>query len=196
MARPAFKPPGISYADYLELEARSPEKLELFEGEIFNMAGGSPEHAFLTAAVIGVLRSRLRGKPCSVFSSDLRLRYTGIDAASYPDAMIVCGRQQFADDDRGAVTNPTVIVEVLSPSTEAWDRSGKFANATRIPSLQHYVLVSQDRVRVEHLWRNADNTWSWSEHGPGELVLLGEVCELPVDEVFEGWAEDRARRGE
>lgn len=194
MGHPALMPRSLSYAEYLLAEETSAEKHEFYEGEIFNMAGGSLDHAFLIAAVSRVFGNRLLRKPCSVFSSDLRLRYPGVDAAAYPDAMIVCGRQEIADDDPHAVTNPTVIVEVLSPSTESWDRTGKFANATRIAALRHYLLVAQDEVRVEHLARNADGSWSWSEHRAGDVVRLGELCELPVDELYDGLEEDRARR--
>lgn len=83
---------------------------------------------------------------------------------------------------------------MLSPSTESWDRTGKFANATRIAALRHYLLVAQDEVRVEHLARDADGSWSWSERRAGDVVKLGDLCELPVDELYDGLEEDRARR--
>ena len=184
----------VSYADYVAGEEVAAVRSEYYDGEIFNMAGGTPDHAWLIASMIRILGNKLHRSGCSVYASDLRLRYAHADAASYPDVMVFCGTQQVAADDPHALTNPRVIVEVLSPSTESWDRSGKFALATGIPSLEHYLLVHQDTPRIEHLTRGEGGAWRWTEARAGEVLRLGELLELPVDEVYDGLDEDRARR--
>ena len=107
------------------------------------MAGGTPEHGRLAAALAGELRGKLRGRPCAVFSSDVRIRIAATDRTTYPDLSVVCGKRETAADDPDALVNPIVIVEVLSDSTEADDRGAKFAHYRRLESLREYVLVSQ-----------------------------------------------------
>jgi Uma2 family endonuclease len=180
----------FSYAEYLEQERASPTKHEFLDGEIFAMAGGTPEHARLAANVTAELRLALRRRPCAVFSSDLRVRVLVTGLATYPDAAVVCGRLAHAPEDDDAVINPVVLVEVLSDSTEAYDRGEKFAHYRRIPSLKEYVLVSQQHRRIEVFRRNEDNTWTLHEAGPGTSAKLTSVgCELAVDDVYDGALE-------
>jgi Uma2 family endonuclease len=119
-AKPYFTP-----EQYLEIERQAELKSEYYEGEIFAMSGGSPEHSLIAANVISDLHSQLRGKPCRVYTSDLRV-HASEALYTYPDVTVVCGALQFSDEHRDSVTNPTLIIEVLSPTTEAWDRGGKF----------------------------------------------------------------------
>ena len=148
------------------------------------MAGGTPEHSYVVLAVGALLRDGLRGGPCRTFSSDLRVRVHG--STILPDATVICGRREAAEDDPHAVTNPTVIVEVLSPSTELWDREGKFALVQQIPSLQHYLLVSLEKRTVEHFRRDG-NGWRYTLASGDTPVALDAIrVTLTPNSVFEG----------
>lgn len=150
------------------------------------MAGGSPEHARLQLTFAAELRSAIVrvGKPCNVYGADLRVRIVETDRSTHPDATVVYGPKQLAGDDAQAVVNPTVIVEVLSESTERDDRGEKFAHYRRLPSLQEYVLVSQDARRIE-VFRRSPEGWVLSEAGPSEEVELRALgVRIPVDAVY------------
>lgn len=184
MGDPAPKP-HTSYADYLAAERASDVKHEYWGGEVVPMAGGTPEHAALAAAVITQLSLALRGRPCRVYSADLRVRARETDAAFYPDVTVVCGRLETDPDDPGSASNPTLVVEVLSPTTEANDRGAKAGHYRRIPSLREYVLVAQDAPRIEVFRRREAGHWDFVEAGPGESLELESLgCRLAVDDVF------------
>lgn len=183
MSRPAALS-RMSYAEYLELERTSEMKHEYLRGEVFAMAGGTPEHARLAANIIGELTAALRGRPCSVFTSDARVRIEATDRATYPDVTVVCGRLEQAADDPDSITNPVVIVEILSDATEADDRGEKFAHYRRLASLREYVLVSQRARRLE-VYRRRDERWLLDEAGTGETLRLESIdVVLSVDEVY------------
>jgi len=174
-----------TFAEYLALEARSETKHELVNGEIFAMAGGTVEHGRLAASVIGELRVALRGHPCSVLSSDVRVRVLATGLTTYPDASVVCGRLEVDAAERNTVTNPVVLVEVLSDSTEAYDRNDKLAHYRRIPSLRDYLLVSQHERRIEHYRRNDDGSWTLRDIQEGGEVSLASIgCALSVDAIY------------
>ncbi|XYH98155.1 Uma2 family endonuclease [Sorangium sp. So ce1128] len=184
---------SFTYAEYLEQERASPTKHEFLDGEIFDMAGGTPEHARLAANVMAELRPTLRERPCAVFSSDLRVRVRETGLATYPDVSVVCGQLARDPEDKDAVVNPLVLVEVLSDSTEGYDRGEKFAHYRRIPSLKEYVLVSQEHRRIEVFRRNEDNSWTLYEAGPGERARLASIdAALAVDEIYRGALESSA----
>lgn len=175
---------AMSYAAYLEAERGAETRHEYLRGEVYAMAGGSPEHARLAAAVSGELRAALRGKPCAVFSSDLRVRIEETDRTTYPDVTVVCGERRASAVDPDALTNPTLIVEILSDSTEGDDRGEKFAHYRRIASLQEYVLVSQRARRVEVFRRTAEG-WTLHEAGPSERLRLASIeATLSVDDLY------------
>ena len=136
------------------------------------MAGGTPEHSALAAAMIAQLSASLRGKPCRTFSADLRVRIVDTGLSTYPDVSVVCGQLETAPDDKDAVTNPIVLVEVLSESTEGYDRGAKAAHYRRIPSLREYVLVSQAEPRIEVHRRAESGRWELLEARPGETIEL------------------------
>ena len=183
MGEPAVMSP-VSYDEYLRRLEASDERLEYVDGEIFAMAGGTPEHSYVGARVTTLLGVALQGQPCRTFSSDLRVRVHG--STILPDATVICGRREAAEDDPHAVTNPTVIVEVLSPSTELWDRSGKFALVQQIPSLQHYLLVSPEKRTVEHFRRDGDG-WRYTLASGDIPVALDAIrVTLTPNSVFEG----------
>ena len=192
----SHRAPGerMSYAEYVARELTSDVKHEYLRGEVFvlgdvsAMAGGTRRHAALTVAVLSELRTALRGKRCEVYSSDLRVRVLATDLSTdlstYPDGSVVCGQAE-GRDDQNSITNPTVIVEVLSESTEAYDRGAKAAHYRRIPSLREYVLVNQNERRIEVFHRNERGLWELSEAGPGERIALPSLdVSLEVDAVY------------
>ena len=175
----------MTYAEYLAAEATSATKHEWLNGEVFAMAGGTPAHAGLCASVTGALGLALRGRPCRVFSSDLRVKVQVTGLTTYPDASVVCTKLETDRDDAQAVVNPTVLVEVLSDSSEAYDRGEKFVHYRRIPSLREYVIVSQHEARIEVHRRNEAGRWELYEAGAGESVELVSIgCVLSVDDVY------------
>lgn len=175
-----------TYADYRAMEEQSQQKHEYYRGEIFAMAGGSPEHSLLSANMIALLGGQLRGKSCRPHTSDLRVQIPDSDLSAYPDVTVICGKVQHSPEDPQAAINPTVIVEVLSKSTEAWDRGEKFEAYRNIPTLKHYVLVSQGRARVEHYQREGAG-WRYESLGTADSLELKAIsCTLPVAEIYGG----------
>lgn len=165
----------MSYPEYVVFEQASPSRHEYLRGEVFDMAGGSPEHAQLQLAFGAEVRARLAGGSCRVFGSDLRVRIEETDFACYPDVTIVCGEVRRAPQDGDAVVNPTVVVEILSDSTEAFDRGGKAAHYRAIPSVREIVFVSQRERMVEVQRRNELGRFEiflWREAGEVELAAL------------------------
>ncbi|MBK8251460.1 MAG: Uma2 family endonuclease [Polyangiaceae bacterium] len=182
----ALQEPYVSYAEYLALEEESPTKHEWFDGEIFDMSGSTPPHSRLATAVASSLTLQLKGKRCSVFNSDLRVRIGQTGLATYPDVSVVCTKLEVDAEDANAATNPTLLVEVLSDSSEAYDRGKKFGHYRRIPSLQEYVLISQHTPLIEVFRKNESGRWElMSEARSGETAPLESVgAVLNVDEVY------------
>ncbi len=179
-----LQPKKMSYAEYLTFERKADVRHEYLRGDVWAMAGGTPRHAQLAAAVSTQLANALRGRPCSVFSSDLRVRIPATDLSTYPDVTVVCDRLDAAEDDDQAAVNPTLLVEVLSDSTEAYDRGDKAAHYRRIPSLKAYLLVSQNKPRLE-LFTRSGGRWQLSEAGPGEQLVVEPLkVTLDVDDVY------------
>lgn len=178
--------PSTTFAEYIALEAESDVKHEYVNGEIFAMAGGTLEHSRIAANIILELGAQLRGRPCVVYTSDARVRVRATGLATYPDASIVCGSIERDPEDTNTLTNPVVLVEVLSDGTEAYDRGEKFAHYQRIPSLREYLLVSQHGKRIDHYLRNDDDgSWTFrSVESPGSVRLPSIGCELALDAVY------------
>lgn len=153
--------PKMTAAEYLVLEQAAPYKSEFLNGEVFAMSGNSPAHAVLIGQMARALGDALEDSPCVVAVSELRLQAALGESYVYPDLMVVCGGFALAEGHRDMITNPSVVVEVLSESTERWDRGGKFGQYRRVASLQEYVLVSTDAVRVEWFTRESDGRWSY-----------------------------------
>lgn len=175
----------MSYAEYLQLEARTGLRHEYLRGEAFAMTGGSVRHAQLASNLFLALGRLVAGQPCQVFGSDLKIRHEDNEFASYPDLSVVCRELERAPDDPNAVRNPVLIVEVLSESTEGRDRGVKAAHYRRIPALREYLLVSQAEPRLELYRRNAADRWELYEAGPGESLELESVAgRITVDEVY------------
>ena len=180
---------AMTYAEYLALERASTERHQFVEGVAYAMAGGSPTHSRLAVRVSVALANLLqpgRGH-CDVYSSDAKIHVLASGDSYYPDVSVVCDPVAVAPMDANAMTNPTLLVEVLSDTTERFDRGSKFADYQRIPSLRHYVLVAQDKVRVEHFRRNDDDTWTLSVAQAGGIVRLPDLGgELVVDAIYRG----------
>lgn len=171
-----------AYADYLRLERDSPLKLEYSDGEIFAMAGGSPEHGALAMQLVRLISAGLP-PTCIVFSSDVKVRVVASDLATYPDLSIVCGPVTHAADDPNAVTNPRFIVEVTSPSTEDYDRGDKLSQYKQLASLEAVLLVSH-RARRVTIVRRAETRWEERDVRGGERVELGDALAFDVDALY------------
>ena len=185
MADPAIR--RTTYAEYLALEQLTGVKHEYIEGYTVAMAGGTSAHADVGQNVLVWLANALRGRPCRPSNSDQRVRVASADFSSYPDVSVFCGPRVPDALDPDAFTNPTVLVEVLSASTEAYDRGEKFGYYRQISPLRHYVLVSSTEARVEVFSRNADDSWTLRVYGPGAEVALDALdLMLPVDAVYGG----------
>ena len=172
-------------AEYLRRERAAEYRSEYYAGEIFAMAGGSPRHSLIKMNIGAMLRDRLLNRPCTPYDSDLRVRIPS-GMYTYPDVSVVCGELEFDDEFKDTILNPTVLVEVLSPTTEAYDRGKKFDHYRRIESLREYVLVSQDEPRVERFLRNDDGTWTLAiASGLSESITLPSIgVTLSLSEVF------------
>lgn len=176
--------------EYLRMERDSLEKHEFHEGEILAMAGNSPEHVVIATNLIGELHARLKGKRCRVYESNLRLRAGRSQRYVYPDLSVICGQPQFdpLDTRPETVTNPRILVEILSPTTEAYDRGEKFDRYREIDSLEEYLLVWQHVPRVELFRRQPDGTWAFSAAvGTDSTITLPALgIQLSLTEIYDG----------
>ena len=179
--------PYLSPEEYLALERTATYKSEYLRGESFAMAGASPTHVLIVTNIVAALHGQLRRRPCTVYAIDLRLKVNASGLYTYPDIAVVCGEPQFDDDQRDTLVNPTLIVEVLSESTQDYDRGGKFAQYRKIPSCVEYVLVARDECHVEHFVKRADGLWLLSETDRLEdvLTLSSIECTLLLSDMYE-----------
>ncbi len=178
----------ISPREYLAIEREAEAKSEYIDGEMYAMAGASFAHNRIVANLIRSLGNRLEGGPCVVLASDMRVGIPSRSLYTYPDVVVVCGRPEFEDDGLDTLTNPTVLIEVLSRSTEGYDRGRKAAEYRKIPSLAAYVFVSQDMPKLEVYHRHAERLWLLSEASSLEETLsvapLGGP--LVLSEIYSG----------
>ena len=179
----------LSYADYLQLGAETGLRHIFWSGEVWAMGGGSPDHARIAVAVAGELHAALKKGPCRSYSSDLKLWLSAADLSVYPDLSVICGPVQRPPHDPHAATNPRLVVEVLSPSTRAFDLSAKRTAYQRTEGLAHILFIDSERVGVELWTRGEGRAWQVQAFGPGERVALpglGEGLELEVDALYAG----------
>lgn len=177
----------FTFEEYLQLEEIAEVKHEFLAGQVWAMAGGSPEHASMIGNVTTLLNVQLRGRRCRVHTTELRVRAKATGLGTYPDVTVVCGRLERDPDDRTGHTaiNPRVVVEVLSPSTEIYDRGEKLSHYQTIDGLDEIVLVAHDRSEIEVVRREADGSWSRHLAGIGETAHLTSIgCELSIAEVY------------
>ncbi len=185
-AQPESRP--LTADEYLEIDrAAVDEKFEFIDGDIVSMAGGSLMHSFIASNILLALGSQLRGKPCRVVGSDLRVQIEREGRYCYPDLVVVCGEPELRDDRRDTLVNPTVLIEVLSPSTELNDRGDKLTRYRRLPSVTDYLLVAQDRMQIEHYTRAEGRLWTLAEaDGPDDGLVIASIgCTLRLADVYD-----------
>ena len=180
--------PYYRFEDYLAVERESVDaKHEYVAGQVFAMAGASYNHNLIAANLIRRLGNQLETRPCTVLGNDMRLRIHTADACAYPDVIVLCDQPTFHDQRRDVLTNATLVVEVLSPSTEGYDRGGKFALYRELPSLRQYVLIAQDAVAIDVFTRLPDGRWVLEarpdQAAPIHLESIG--CTLLLNEVYD-----------
>ena len=176
----------LTVEEYLAMERSSLEgKCEFVDGQIFAMVGASREHNLIAVNITRELSYQLKGKPCETYANDMRVKAAKARGYHYPDIVVVCGKPEFEDGHLDTLLNPTVLVEILSPSTEAYDRGGKFAAYRKIQSLHEYLLVSQEEPFIERYVRQGD-AWVLTETAGLEgLVNLDSIgCFLAMNEVY------------
>lgn len=176
----------VSPEDYLTQERTAEAKSEYLDGRVYAMSGASMTHNLVSGNLFGSLWNQLKGRSCRVFGSDLRISVRG-KRFFYPDISVVCGPAQFHDDQpKDTVTNPTLVIEVLSESTAAYDKGAKFFSYQGISSLQEYLMVHQDQALVEHYIRRSDDSWIYQkvEGLDASLELPSIECSLPLAEVY------------
>lgn len=176
----------LTEEQYLALDRAAEFKSEYFDGEMFAMSGGSMEHARLQKNITGELYNALRGRDCEPFGSDFRVRVSS-RMYTYPDVSVVCGKPVLADDHQDVLLNPVAIFEVLSPSTETYDRGFKFQRYRTIASLQDYILVNQTEIRIEHYTRQANNLWILRDYQllDEEMTISSIGVSLPLSRIYD-----------
>jgi Uma2 family endonuclease len=179
--------PLLTPEEYLALERNAEHKSEYFAGEVFALAGASERHNLIVGNVFAGLHPQLRNRPCKVYASDMRAKVHATGLYTYPDVVAVCDEARFDDDQKDTLLNPTVILEVLSESTEAYDRGRKFAHYRKLESLAEYVLIAQETHHVEHYLRQPDNQWLLSESdGLQDAIHLPSInCHLALADVYD-----------
>ena len=177
----------ITPEEYLHRERKAEFRSEYFRGEMFAMAGASANHNLIVLNAGSHLREQLKKKPCRVYPNDLKLRIESTGLYTYPDLSVVCGEPQLESDSGEVLLNPVVLVEVLSDSTEAYDRGKKFEHYRTIPSLQHYVLIAQDRHSIDCFTRSTDGSWNLTscQGLDGKIKLDAVDSELIGAEVYD-----------
>jgi len=177
----------VTPEEYLERELQSEEKSEYFNGEVFAIGRPSARHTWIVTNVSGSFWQQLKKKPCRVASSEMRLKVTPTGLYTYPDVMVICGDVEVAAEQKDTVLNPAVIVEVLSPSTQDYDRGQKFEHYRTLPSLIDYLTIAQDRPHVVHYTRQSENSWLLVEFADlGHSIPLASIsCILNLAEVYD-----------
>lgn len=173
-------------AEYLAMEEVADYKSEFFNGEIFAMSGGTPDHSSVAVNVTAALNTALATRPCRVFNSDMRLQVERAGLYTYPDVMVICGKIELAKRRNDTVVNPLLIIEVLSESTHDYDRGPKFNFYKQIPTLQEYVVIESENPRVEYYRRSADDQWlvEMIDDIGATLKLASVACEIALREIY------------
>lgn len=173
--------------EYLAYEREAATKSEYYAGQLFALAGASKKQSAIVPNLLYLLVGQLKARPCEVFSNHMRIKVSATGLYTYPDVVVVCGAPRFDDDQEDTLLNPTVIIEVLSKSTEAYDRGEKFAQYRTLESLRDYLLIAQDIARIEHFVRQADDSWLFTERSglDGAVVIPSIQCQLRLADVYD-----------
>ena len=173
--------------EYLALERQADTKSEYFAGEIYVMVGASPAHNLIVTNTVRELSAHLKGRPCRVYANDQRVKVSPTGLYTYPDIVVTCGAERFDEKDRDTLLNPRVIIEVLSRTTESYDRGAKFEHYRSLDTLAEYLLVAQDRPHLEHYRRQPDGPWLFSDaSGLAAVIELAAIdCRLALAEVYD-----------
>lgn len=189
------KEPAVSYSnkkytieEYLEMEQASQEKHEYYQGGIFAMSGAKVTHNIIAMNTAALFTNKLKGKPCRPFNSDQRIHIEKNSLFTYPDISIVCGKIETRNNDEWNVINPTIIIEILSPSTRDYDRGQKFKLYRDIPSLKEYILIDSESVNVEIFFLNQHGNWELKEYKTidDSFYLDSVQVKLELNEIYEG----------
>lgn len=177
----------LTPAEYLAMERQSETKNEYYDGEIFAMAGASQSHVTIMMNTSYLLVGQLKGRSCRAFGVDMRVKVSPTGLFTYPDLSVVCGKPRFEDKELDTLLNPTVLIEILSKSTEAYDRGEKFAQYRTLDTLTDYLLISQDAPRIEHYVRQDGGLWLFSESVglDGVMAIESIDCQLPLADVYD-----------
>ena len=172
---------------YLEIERAAEYKSEYYQGEMFAMSGATREHNLIAGNVLAALHPQLRSSPCETYPSDMRVHVRDTGLYTYPDVVIACEEPRFLDGQLDTLLTPTLLVEILSPSTEAYDRGRKFDHYQSIESLRQYLLVASDRIHADLYTRQQHGGWLLtSADGPaGTLALASVNCQIALADVYE-----------
>jgi len=186
MAEALAKKLYYSKEEYLEMEAAADYKSEYYQGEIFAMSGGTRKHSLVCVNLIRRISEGIDNRDCQCFESNMKLEIAEADAYVYPDVMVVCGDAEAAENTTDAITNPVLIIEVLSPSTESFDRGLKFEYYKTVPSLKEYVLVSQNKPKIEVFFRQNENLWTYTvvEGLDNNVVLQSLGYEMALKKIY------------
>lgn len=178
----------MSEDEFLAIERKAETKSEFHDGEMYAMSGAQRSHILITGNLLVAIHAQLRGRDCEVYSNDMRVHIKETGSYTYPDIVSVCGEPRFHDDKFDTLLNPVLIIEVLSPSTEKFDRGRKFDHYSRVASLKEYVLVSQDQMQVDRYSRQ-DESMGWffrRFRRPDEIVELESIgCAIPLSAIYE-----------
>ena len=178
---------SVTPEQYLEAERTAEYKSEYFGGEIFAMSGASRKHNLICGNMFAAIHRQIRNRNCEAYTNDMRVKVSPTGLYTYPDVLVVCGEPVFDDAHRDTLLNPTLIIEVLSGSTEAYDRGKKFENYRTIHSISDYLLIAQNKCVAEHYVRQADGSWLFSEYKNLEdTVHVASIeCDITLEEIYE-----------
>jgi len=178
---------SVTPEQYLEAERTAEYKSEYFGGEIFAMSGASRKHNLITFNISGILHRQLKGRACEAYTNDMRVKVSPTGLYTYPDVLVVCGEPVFDDAHKDTLLNPTLIIEVLSGSTEAYDRGKKFENYRTVLSISDYLLIAQNKCVAEHYVRQADGSWLFSEYKnlKDTVHVVSIECDMTLEEIYE-----------
>lgn len=177
----------ISANEFLQAERSAKEKHELHQGHIVAMAGASLAHNEIVANLIGNIKSHLKGNPCRIYPSDLRVAVPTTESFTYPDASIVCGKPEMLDTQFDTLTNPSVIIEVMNPSTEQYDRGSKFFCYRQIASLKEYILISSSAKFVQIAFKQEDGSWKFEDIAASDALVRIQTInhKISMEEIYE-----------